>query len=361
MNTTVSLNVNVTVLPAGLSYSIGGDGTMNLPWYGDCMSFESGTETGSGAISLSGDSALPNCICNIQSHVMWNININGWNVSSDVGVTENPVFVTFSNPLSDWSYSATNVKPTPLASNSITDKRLELATSICSGVSDVFVAAATVQKALPTIVPNWYDADHPPNPPAGSTDAVPHTTEQIWGLARGENGLYGACNQYACFEELMLRQLGIRATFEEILPTAYTYTPGQVVVGTALAGGGDFTIPNPTRNEQLTLKFSFGGHMNNWEGGVLVQDQNTGQSAWPAEFFSEGRHWKDQVIGVANTARDQQGNNVTVSPEYDAILHLAWHYYSNASDFQQYFSCTQVWEPAVANSPFPGPYPNTKP
>ena len=144
MNTTVSLSANVTVLPAGLSYTLGGDGTMNLPWYGDCMSFQSGTETGSGAISLSGDSPLPNSICNIQSHVMWNISINGWNVSSDVGVTENPVFVTYAMPTTANS---------TLTANAVTDMRLARATSICSGCATVFDAAAAIQTYLARYAP----------------------------------------------------------------------------------------------------------------------------------------------------------------------------------------------------------------
>ncbi len=307
MGTLVTLKASVTVQPAGLSYTLVGTDPDDL--IGRCMSFTSGTESGSGTVLLSAARPLPDSICNFSAYVNWGITISGWDIGSIVAASSNTVYVTYATPFTTWSYD------TPAGGgkeNIVTDQRLALATLVCSGSTTVFQAAAAIQTYLASHVP-WADTPG---------DLAWNDESQVWGML-DTGGKKGWCCQASQLHELILGQLGIHATSELILPTLPNGPKGQMRLFTAAdIGKFDPNIPpqesfpsNLTPSGWLVeyLYFYF-NQKTAFEGGVRVQDP---ANPSVVEFFSEGRKPSERVVGTTNDLG---------SAEYNAIVQIAMNF-----------------------------------
>jgi len=355
VKTKLALDATVQISPAGINCGLKTNDSDNR--YGPLFDMSGGIITSNGAaqdvgIHAADNDLLPDGIVDISPQFLaWKVTLPLWGATALVGTSQAEVFVTYDKPSQDWSFSTrTAADPNPFAPNIITDKRLSLATALCVGVSDVFVAAKKVQEGLPSIAVNW-------NP---SGPNFPNSTDELWDLAAGHTSTFVAgCNNYALLEELILGQLGIKAKTEMVLPTPVISNgqlapQGQVRLFSATSKYLPFKMQGP--DGTYTLLFNFDNKPNNWEGGVLVQDQGSVQPGRPAEFFTQGQSAQDRVVGVANVTK-----GVNVWAEYDAILNLAWKYFENAGQLQQpHKDDPGAFDPRLGYFPFPGPYPDKK-
>jgi hypothetical protein len=140
-------------------------------------------------------------------------------------------------------------------------------------------------------------------------------------------------------QELMLRQLGITATSELILPTLPNSAIGRMNLFTAAdVGKIEPTIPASMlvsdpfgEPQQANLYFDYDGQPNNFEGGVLVTDPN---NPLGSEFYSQGHKPNELVVG---------STTLYGTAEYNAIVQIAKNFSKGKNITSQFQGWYYEW------------------
>jgi hypothetical protein len=280
---------------------------------------------------------LPGAIGDWNLDVHWSLKLGANGPSKEIAETSHEVFVAYAMPITAWSFGSERPsdptvpdRPGNRGPNGVTDARLRLVTRKCQGLSDPFGAAKAIQDWLPTAGVHW--ARPNPNPEPGEERVLyPKTADEYWGLIGGESGdgFAGQCAELAMLHELALRQLGIGAVYEHILPTTEAvlraqgrpqlWKPGDPAPGTPSYVGAKIL----SFNFQLRDRSRDAG-----EGGVRVETRDAGGNLTGARFYTEGSGEESaaKVVGV------EQGNR---SAEFDALWWIA-DKFPDREHFQQY-------------------------
>jgi hypothetical protein len=332
MGTMVAATVTVRVDPLGISYRLASDDyPLSAEDYNghflrmDCeQRISTGREE---KINLVAPIALPNLIIDLQRRVDWTIVVpNGPFLGQKLATTTHEVFVTFDEPIREWSLFA-NGTPRLGVPNAITDKRLRLVTAICAGATDEFEAADDIHQWLlgadDGCVIEWKGGSHPRIGAAND----------LWGLIGKENGMTGQCSEYGQLHELMLAQVGIHAEYEHLFGTEADYAKGEVRMYSARNRGRKY------ERDGKMLFLDFYNELNEGEGGIRIKNR----------FYTEGHRTSEVVIGVDNA----QG-----TAEYHALITLAENFYGvgNAKRLQRFATRKDgKWQflPPVVNMDFP--------
>jgi hypothetical protein len=165
-------------------------------------------------------------------------------------------------------------------------------------------------KAIQEWLPSEGGAPWDPQGEQRTRPALPNL-DKFWGLIGGENGLTANCGEYATLHELMLEQLGIRATKEHIVATEPEKSQaGKARYGTVLKKVQMIRLPVPG-DYRVFLDF---GYPNYGEGAVRVGSR----------VYTEGAG--ATVVGEDSASRDA---------ELDALLKLADQFPGGRARFQR--------------------------
>jgi hypothetical protein len=244
-------------------------------------------------------------IADLNQQVLWSISASSASFSSSVDDTRHEILVTYDNPA-------------PATGDRVTDKRLEAAISACAGLGE-----GPNPNEVAQAIQNWLPGNAVWQIGNG-TYPSPSNASDFWGLIQPTNTpLASLCNQHAMLHMLMLEELGIPATAEAVLPT-------QTALTTSVMNFIPMSLANPNPNPNLLpkegnaqLTFDFSGQANNWEGGVLV-DNN---------FFPEGSSTQSSCYGVVGT-----GTGTTGTAEYKAMVQIANNMCGNPNIFQHWWN-----------------------